>query len=80
MGEFDRYDEFDERFKRTLLVPEPYALDLYSSYLKTKIDLEYAEMDKYNQDAAIFEAAMANFRNWYCSTHPLKRVQWRFSF
>lgn len=73
---FERYEDLWAE----LLAPEPYAMDLYCSYLKTKLYLEYNESDKYNQSADIFEAAMQNFRNWYCSTHPLKRVRWRFSF
>lgn len=74
----DRYDFED--YGRELIVPDPYAMDLYCSYLKTRIDLEHGEIEKYNQNAELFEVAMQRFRDWYCSTHPLKRVQWHFSF
>lgn len=40
-----------------LLAPAPYGEELYTAFLFCQIDLMNAEIDKYNQSAALFAAA-----------------------
>lgn len=40
-----------------LLAPEPYALELYCQYLFSRIDLNNAEIARYNQSSRLFSAA-----------------------
>jgi len=40
-----------------LLAPEPYGEEVYLSYLLAQIDLANAEIEKYDQSAALFAAA-----------------------
>lgn len=62
-----------------LLVPEPYADDVYNYYLQTQIDKENGEIAKYNQTMALFNSAYKTFADWYNRTHlPLPpRSQFR---
>ena len=48
-----------------LLVPYPYAEDVYNYYLQSMIDRENGESAKYNQSAAMYNAAFNQFQNWY---------------
>ena len=52
-----------------LLVPDPYAEDLYVSWLMSKIDWQNQEMDKYNNDNALFENAYDTMSDWYTRNH-----------
>ena len=54
---------------KTLLVPDPYAEEVYVRYLQSMIDLENAEISKYNQSAAMYNAAYQVFAAWYNRTH-----------
>ena len=52
-----------------LLAAWPYAKSMYENYLKAKIAAEYAETERYNQCAALYAAALRDFRNWYNRKH-----------
>lgn len=52
-----------------LLVPEPYALDVYVPYLQARMDRENGEIIKWNQSVTLYNAGYAAFRNWYNRTH-----------
>ena len=59
---------------RTLLVPEPYAMDVYNYFLQSQIDKENMETAKYNQSAALYNSAYQSFTNYYNRTHrPIPR-------
>lgn len=56
-----------------LIVPDPYAM-LYVYWLMTKIDLQNLEMDKYNNDRALFETAYDTMHDWWNRTYmPVQR-------
>lgn len=55
-----------------LLAAWPYAQSMYENYLKAKIAAENAETERYNQCAALYAAALGDFRNWYNRKHRPK--------
>ena len=56
-----------------LLVPDPYSV-VYVYWLLTKIDLQNLEMDKYNNDRALFENAYGEMSDWWNRTYmPVQR-------
>ena len=62
-----------------LIIPAPYARDVYVSFLLSKIAEANAEIDRYNLHAAAFNAAYGQFCAGYGRTHrsaPWKG--WRF--
>lgn len=59
-----------------LLVPAPYDEELYTSWLISKVDLQNMEIDKYNNDRALFENAYETMSDWWTRTHmPLSPVR-----
>ena len=64
---------------RQLLIPEPYALDVYIPYLQARMDRENGEIAKWNQSVTLYNAGYAAFCNWYRRTHrPVNRGGFRF--
>lgn len=58
-----------------LLVPAPYATELYMYWLMSKIDLLNQELDKYNNDRALFENAYDTMSDWWTRTKmPLQAM------
>ena len=51
-----------------LAVPDVYA-DVYRAYLYGKIDMTLGEIDRYNNDAALFTAAWNDYAAWYRRHH-----------
>ncbi len=51
-----------------LLIPAPYE-DIYIKYLSTQIDFHNAEFSRYNNSAAMFQAAYIAFADAYTRTH-----------
>lgn len=51
-----------------LLAPMPYD-DVYMYYLFCQIDLQNQELEKYNNDNALFSAAYTALRNYWNRTH-----------
>ena len=71
VGETDGADE--------LLIPAPYANDVYVNYLLSRIAEANAEVGKYNLYAALFNMAYQDFANRYNRTHEPKGAGvWRF--
>lgn len=64
------YDEQTE-----LLAPFPFDEALYTAYLFTHIDLNNAEIGKYDQSAALFEAAWRQFADAYNTSHMPRGVR-----
>ena len=52
-----------------LLVPFPYAADLYNGYLQSMIDFANGEIGKYNQSAALYTSAYQAYAAFYNRTH-----------
>lgn len=56
-----------------LLVPDPYGTTMYMTWLMSKIDLMNQEIDKYNNDRAMFENAYNTMSDWWTRTRmPLQ--------
>ena len=69
----------DTDTEQALLVPEPYALDVYIPYLQARMDRENGETTKWNQSVTLYNAGYAAFCNWYRRTHrPVNRGGFRF--
>ena len=60
------YGDGDEG--KDLLVPAPYDI-LYMYWLMSKIDLLNQEIDKYNNDRALFENAFEEMSDWWTREH-----------
>ena len=62
-----------------LLVPFPYAQEMYSNYLMAQIDRANGEDARYNQSIALYNAAFNRYQAWYRREHmPLSRGRFRF--
>ena len=60
-----------------LLMPFPHD-DIYPLYLCAQIDFYNMEEDRYQNDMAIFNTAMADARAWWRRNHrPWRRRNWR---
>lgn len=63
-----------------LLVPEPYAEDVYNHFLQAQIHKENSEMEEYNQSITFYNDAYRLYASWYTRTHqPLPKYR-RFRF
>lgn len=56
-----------------LLVPEPYAEDVYVQYLKARINHELSETAKYNNCMIVHRAALDAFSAYYNRNHMPKQ-------
>lgn len=62
-----------------LIVPPPYAEDLYGNYLKSRICVENGEIAKYNQFVTLYTAAYNEWASAYNRTHaPRQKGRWVF--
>lgn len=72
--EFQEYD-IDTDPGTELIAPFPYD-ELYTFWLMSKVDMMNMEMDKYNNDRALFNNAYDMFHDWWRRTHmPLTQVR-----
>ena len=56
-----------------LLVPDPYS-SLYPFWIMSRIDILNQELDKYNNDRALFENAYNEMHDWWNRTYmPVRR-------
>ncbi len=69
--EFTSY-EYDSDMEKELLVPERFS-DIYINYINAKIDFQNMETEQYNNDVAMFEASMEQFKKYYIRTHMPKQ-------
>jgi len=75
-SEEETEEESDSGDDRELLVPDPYSM-LYLYWLMSKIDLLNQEIDKYNNDRALFENAYDTMSDWWTRTRmPLPSRPW----
>ena len=63
-----------------LLIPEPYDMDVYTSYIKLKIDEELAETNRYVFDTQMFNTALTEYYSYYNRRHMPASIAegWRF--
>ena len=62
-----------------LLIPMPYARDVYVAYIRSKIAEANAETDRYNLYASAFNAEYGQWAAWYNRTVPMKKYPgWRY--
>ena len=66
--------------ERELLVPEPFAEDIYVNFLEAQIDRENGETAKYNQSVTLFNNAYHTFSAWYNRTRSPMPSGQRFIF
>lgn len=76
--EFKGYEVSDQDVE--LLVPEPYAYDIYLHYLEARIDQENEEIVKYNQSISLYNAAYLRFQDYWNREHPYRPFFSRFRF
>ncbi len=64
------FDGYDAQTPQTtaLLIPFPYD-ELYPRFLAMRIDLENGELDRYNNDAAVFNRLWQSTAAHHCRTH-----------
>ena len=59
-----------------LLIPDPYAEDVYIPWLEAAIDKMNQELDKYNNDVALFDRGWRTAADWWNRTRmPLQRTR-----
>lgn len=58
---FEEYEDIGSK----LLVPLPFATELYGFYLQSCMDRENGETGRYNQSAALFNAAFEDYKNHF---------------
>lgn len=52
-----------------LLVPDPYGTEMYPYWIMSKIDTLNQEIDKYNNDRAMFEHEYDEMSDWWNRTY-----------
>ena len=64
------FDGYDAQTPQTtaLLIPFPYD-ELYPRFLAMRIDLENGELDRYNNDAAVFNRLWQSTAAHHCRSH-----------
>ena len=75
---FHGYDQSTPR-DTVLLVPEPYT-NVYIYWLLSQIDLGNAEINKYNNDSAMFKAAWNEYSDHYTAEHMPRQHTGGFGF
>lgn len=78
-GEVSVHPPYEEAcIEETLLVPEPYAEDVYLGFLQMQIDWENAEYKRYNQSVTRYNNAFRTFQDWYNRTHAPRAAARQF--
>lgn len=76
---FAGYDA-DTDGETPLLVPAPYADDLYNYFLQAQIDKENGEAARYNQSITMYNSAFRAYENHYRRSHLPVCAGGRFLF
>ena len=73
-AQFTPYDHRGD-LRDTLIAPAPYD-QVYTHWLASQIDLNNGEIEKYNENSALYNMALDTFTAWYNRYHmPLTRVK-----
>ena len=67
--EFVPFTEDDS--ERELTVPDRFQ-DVYVNYIKAKVDFTNQETERYNNDAAMFEASWKEYASWHIRNYVPK--------
>ena len=63
-----------------LLIPAPYAEDIYYNYLQAMIAAENSETQRYNRRMTMFNSMLREFINWYNRINPPVSCGEKFRF
>lgn len=67
---------FDDYNDGELLIPAPYARDVYYWWLVSRIDLVEGNMEKYANDFQMYNNACLTYKDWYNRTYmPIQRTK-----
>lgn len=69
--EFVPFTEDDT--ERELTVPDRFQ-DVYINYIRAKVDFTNQETERYNNDAAMFEASWKEYASWHIRNYVPKSV------
>ena len=62
-----------------LLIPEPYAADIYVNYLLSRVAEANAEIQKYNVYSTLLNSEYRQWADFFNRTHtPKQERRWRF--
>lgn len=62
-----------------LLIPSPFADEIYIKWLEAQIDLANAEYGRYSNSITMYNAAISSYSNYYTKTHlPLQKNSIRY--
>lgn len=63
-----------------LLVPDPWAADIYHYWLSAQIDKENGEIERFNQNITMFNSVCEMYTDWYHRTHAPapETVRWNY--
>ena len=70
---FDGYD-YNKDMEKELMIPDT-NLDIYQYYLFAKIDYQNSELERYNNDTAMYYAALEDYAKPYRRTHRQKPLR-----
>ena len=74
---FEAYD-YSKDQETALLVPDRYT-DIYVNHLSAKIDFNNMETEQYNNDVAMFESSLEQYKKFYIRTHmPKQRGRFKY--
>lgn len=65
---------YEEDGEKELMIPDPYS-EIYIYYLAAKIDLWNKELDSYNNNTSMYNAAYASFASKYRRDHLPKQTK-----
>lgn len=67
---------FDDHSDGELLLPLPYATDVYFWWMASKTDLMEGNTDKYQNDMQLYNNAVLTYKDWYNRTYmPVQQVR-----
>lgn len=72
-----KYD-FNEAETTELLIPHPYAEDIYFNFMAAKIDLYNREIGSYNNNILLYNSAIQSFKDFYNKTHTHKQTKHKY--
>ena len=79
-AEIVSYDGYTSDTDETteLLIPFPYAQEIYRYWLESQIDFANQEITKYNNDTAMFNEKWSDYANYYNRTHLPRCVKAKY--
>lgn len=67
--------DYDKDFERVLLIPDQFS-GVYLTYISTKIDFNYRELDRYNLDSQLFEAEWKEYAYYMRRRYKPRKPGW----